>query len=390
MGQSKTGTSSLQESLTGAADRLRARRVLYPPLTPGRSHHHLLMSVCGQLGRVPPWLLEFLGGEEAATKAFNDQWAKACQIIRDEPIDLLILSSELLIHQTDGQHKTALAEFLKPLSDDITPVVYIRHPVDHYRSRVQQWLKNRDRPFPPWDLKLRQAILDTEAAFGQRAELVTFDRKTLHGGDIIQDFALRFLQPYVKPGELPSVRRNVGLSAEALVLMSQIRAEMGGTYEAARQVVHLIRLLEKLDISDPPSQPFTLVPEVAEMALRTATGHRWLVETGRLQIPGLDLDRVDGAPVPEWMRTAAPTSLILHDPDRLKRLREAVKRHQSKLAKRQSGADPSEKPKPRIQDLLLRFLFGKLASLQDRNTGAVPQRTSSVQGLSQGERNEDH
>jgi hypothetical protein len=390
MGQSKTGTSSLQDSLTKAADQLRTKRVFYPPLTPGRSHHHLLMSVFGQLGRVPPWLLDFFGGEEAATNAFNEQWAKACQVIRDEPIELLILSSELLIHQTDGQHKSALAEFLKPLSDDITPVVYIRHPVDHYKSRVQQWLKNRDRPFPPWDLKLQQAVLDTEAAFGQRAELVTFDRKTLHGGDIIQDFAVRFLKAYVKPEDLPSVRRNVGLSAEALVLMSQTRAELGGTYEAARQVVHLIRLLEKLDVSDPPSQPITLLPEVAETALRTATGHRWLVETGRLQIPGLDLDRIDGAPVPDWMRTAPAASLILHDPDRLERLREAVKYHQSKKSSRKPQAKPSEKPKPRIQDLLLRFLFGKLASLYDRNTGAVPQRTTSVQGSSQGERNEDH
>lgn len=230
-------------------------------------------------------------------------------------------------------------------------------------------MKQRDRPFPPWDLQLKQAILDTEGACGQPAHLVTLDRKTLHGEDVIKDFATRFLAPHVGPEDLPPVRKNVGLSAWALVLMSHIRAEKGGTYEVSRQVVRLIRLLESLDRSDPPSQPFTLRPEVAEMALRTARGHRCLVETGRLQIPGLDLDRIDGAPVPEWMRIAAPSSLLLHDSDRLKRLRDAVKRHQLQLAKRRTGLNPSEKPKLRIQDLLLRFLLGKLASLQDRKTG---------------------
>ncbi len=85
-----------------------------------------------------------------------------------------------------------------------------------------------------------------------------------------------------------------------------------------------VERLTVLDLEDPPSRPLTLRPDVAEAALRAATCHRWLVETGRLRIPGLDPARIDGAPVPAPLRSAAPESLFSHDPARLARLRAAL------------------------------------------------------------------
>ena len=47
MGQGKTGTTALQQSLHTAADTLRERGVCYPRFGAGAIAHHLLMPLCG-------------------------------------------------------------------------------------------------------------------------------------------------------------------------------------------------------------------------------------------------------------------------------------------------------------------------------------------------------
>lgn len=368
MGQSKTGTTALQETLNASAARLRERKILYPSFDRRFANHQLLLGLCDCANRLAPWRLEDLGGPEGAVEVATRGWKRICEDIRRTPPELLVLSSEYLVHNPDSAQKAKLAALLSELSQDITPVVYVRHPVDHYRSRLQQSLKFRDRPAAPYAMKIKESLLEIEAAFGRFPELVAFDRKLLHGGDIVCDFATRFLSPWLTPADLPGQQSNPGLSAEALVLLARLRAEAGGTYEASRSVARIIPLLEELDRNDPPSQPFTLLPEVAEAALRSASGYRWLVETGRMTIPGLDIDRIDGSQPPDWMKTAPPETLFLHDPDRLARLRAAVERTRTRGAAGKRGP-LSAVLKPRLRDRLLRYLQRKLASLQDGNSG---------------------
>lgn len=349
MGQGKTGTSALQESLHAAAPKLRKRRVLYPDFGRGQVTHQFLVALCGDPKRLPKWVVDNLGGPERAVEVARHTWNRTCEEIRRMQPELLVISSEHLIHHLDGAGKAAVAKLLKAHSSDVTPVVYVRHPVDHYRSRLQQFLKHKDGPFPPNGISLRERFVETEAAFGRAPELVVFDRETLHGGDVVCDFATRFLSPWVAPADLPRVTTNVGLSAEALVLMARLRAEAGGTYEAARRVSLLVPLLEDLDRNDPPSRSLTLLPEVAEAALRSATGHRKLVESGLVRIPRLDIDLIDGAQPPDWMKTARAETLFVHDPERLDRLRKAVERQRKDQA-------------PNANDFLLRFLGRKLRS----------------------------
>ena len=377
MGQGKTGTTALQQSLHTAADLLRARKVLYPRFGGNAIAHHLLVPLCGDPTNLPAWSLENIGGPEAAIRNAQAAWSSIGVDVRRLNPDLLVLSSEFLWRQTDGAEKARLAVYLSELSCDITPILYIRHPVDHYRSRLQEWLKAECRPLPPTRLALRESILETEAAFLRPPALVAFDRSTLHGGDIIQDFATRFLTPWVDAADLPPRQANAGLSAEALVLMVRLRAEGGNTPETARRVARQIQRLADLDRSDPPARPLTLLPEVAEAALRAATCHRWLAETGRLHIPGLDVSRIDGAAVPDWLMTAPPETLFAHDPDRLGHLRrsleDAICRPGTARTQRKP-LKPSKKHLPRLRDLLLRFLRRQLASPHDRNTGAAPTR----------------
>lgn len=330
LGQGKTGTTSLQQSLHRAAEMLRSRGILYPRFGGSAIAHHLLLPLCEDPNRLPPWTLNDLGGAEAAVERAWEAWNATCDAILADPPDLLVLSSELLIHGTDSAAKKRLAGLLAELSKDITAVVYVRHPVDHYRARLQEWLKAEDRPLPPTRLHLREAIESIEAAFPQPPMLVCYDRSTLLGGDIVSDFAKRILSPWGPP-ELTRQEANVGLSAEALVLLCRLRAAGDGSTAAARRVARLIAPLARLDQSDPPRRPLTLNPDVAEAALRAATCHRWLAETGRLVIPGLDVSRIDGAEVPERLLTAAPDTLFAHDPDRLERLRLSLRQSHPQL-----------------------------------------------------------
>jgi hypothetical protein len=331
MGQGKTGTTALQEALHSAAPVLRGKGVFYPHFGGDSIAHHLLLPLCEHPDRLPPWSLRKMGGVEAVVERAWDAWNATCDAVLADPPDTLLLSSELLIHQTSARAKQRLAATLAELSTDVTPILYVRDPVAQYRARLQEWLKVESAPLPPTRLHLREAIQNTEAAFAALPQLVAFDRAALHGGDITTDFATRFLGRGIAADDLPPRQANVGLSAEALVLLARLRAEGGHSPRVILRGARLVRHLAALDLADPPEQPLTLLPAVADAALRAATCHRWLAETGRLTLPGLDTDQIDGAPVPDWLMRAAPETLFPHDPDRLDRLYRALRQSHPKL-----------------------------------------------------------
>jgi hypothetical protein len=337
MGMGKTGTSSLQQSLSTASENLRDKGVFYPRFRPQDVAHHLLVALCGDPNRIPPLNLREVGGPEAAVAQAKAAWEAVRREVEARRPEVLVFSSEHLILSTDRDDKANLVSYLSELSDDIVPIVYVRHPVHDFRSNVQQRLKSSNRPFLPHGIRIKNAVLDTEAEFPSPIQLVAFDRQVLQGGDIISDFAGRFLSPLVDPAELPAVRSNVGQSAEALVLMARLREELGDADGRGFKVV-INPQIRKLDRDDPTTQPLTLLPEVEEAVLRAAVSHRWLAETDRLQIPDLDIKKIDGAVLPDWIREAAPHTLFKHDPIRLDRMRlayEALERKQS--ADRESG-----------------------------------------------------
>lgn len=366
MGQGKTGTTALQQSLHSAADTLRASGVFYPHFGGNAIAHHLLVALCGDPKNLPVWTLNDLGGPDLAVRKARAAWAATCDAITSNPPKVLILSSELLLGATNRAEKTRLAETLFKLSDDIQPILYIRHPVDLYRSALQEMLKAVSSPKPPVSQDLRGKIEDIEAIFPHPPALVAYDKGTLFQRDTVPDFANRFLLPLVGAVDLPQRQANLGLSAEALVLMARMRAEAGGSVSAARGVARLKKHLLDFDRLDPPLTPLTLLPEVAEAALRSATCHRWLAETGRLVIPGLEIDRIDGAAVPDWMMTAAPETMFPHDPARLARLRQSIDQISALPVRGLTPKATGLQRSPSLQDRFLRFLNRKITAVGKR------------------------
>lgn len=382
MGMGKTGTSSLQESLHAGSGRLRNKGVFYPQFRDRTVAHHLLVALCGDPNRLPPLFLRAVGGPEAAVKQACEAWDLICREVQQRRPDILVLSSEHLILSTGFADKAKLVELLSELSDDISPILYVRHPVHDFRSNLQQRLKTSNRPLQPHGGRIKDAILDAESVFPRPLQLIAFDRQVLQGGDIIADFAARFLAPLVDVADLSKLQSNIGLSAEALVLMAHLREERDDTDESGFEVHRLTPQMRKIDRYDPPHQPLALLPEVAEAVLRAAVSHRWLMETGRAHIPDLDIGKIDGASLPNWMTTAAPHTLFVHDPVRLGRMRLAIEAFElkgtaSKFLKKQIQRSPQD-PIPRMRNSLLQTLRRKLFSMQDQNIVATP--STAVKG----------
>ncbi len=371
----KTGTSSLQQSLYAASVRLRDKGVLYPQFPHRDVAHHLLVALCGDPNRLPPLFLRDIGGPDAAVTQAEAAWDMICRAVQQRRPDILVLSSEHLILSTEVKEKERLVGYLSRLSDDIVPILYVRHPVHDYRSNLQQRLKTSNRPLQPHRGRIKEAILATEAVFPRPLQLVAFDRQILHGGDIISDFTARFLAPWVDVSDLPARQSNIGLSAEALVLMARLREECDDADGNGFKVA-LTPQIKKLDSFDPPTQSMTLLPEVADAVMRAAVSHRWLIETGRLHIPDIDISKIDGAALPNWIATAAPQTLFMHDPVRLGRMRLALEKLELKRTASNGSEKQIQKSKggliPRIRGSLMQRLKRQLASLQDRTTIATP------------------
>lgn len=336
MGQVKTGTTALQGALHDARRDLRRRGILYPHFGGAEFAHHLLLPLVEDPTRLPAGQLRGYGDADTAVDRAWEAWNATCAAIESQPLPRMILSSEFLLQHTGDRAKARLAALLGELTADVTPIVYVRHPVDHFRSRLQEWLKVENRPLPLPHQTLREAIAGTEAAFAQPPGLVPFDRTSLRGGDITTDFTARFLAGELPLAAIPPRDGNPGLSAEALVLLARLRSSAGAGPDARKAVIRLIRPLAALDRVDPPARPLALLPEVATAVLRAATCHRWLAETGRLVLPGLELSRIDGTPLPDWLVSAPPETLFPHDPLRLDRLVRALRETEPGLPQKQA------------------------------------------------------
>lgn len=331
MGQVKTGTTALQRALHSAAEGLDRQGILYPAFGGAEFAHHLLLPLVEGPTRLPAAQLLDYGGAEAAVDRAWTVWNATCDAVAARQPGTLILSSEFLLQHTGAAAKAGLASLLSEVATDILPILYIRHPVDHFRARLQEWLKVESGPLPAPRQTLRAAIEDIEAAFPAAPALVAFDRSSLAGGDIAADFARRFLSPLVPPDALAGRDDNPGLSAEALMLLLRLRARAAQASGQPRRLVRLVRPLADLDRASPPVRPFTLHPEVAAAVLSAATCHRWLAETGRLGLPGLDPSAIDGTPLPDALRTAPPETLFPHDPARLRHLEQDLRRRHPDL-----------------------------------------------------------
>ena len=258
IGINKTGTSSLQRTLSNNADALRALDICYPETGRGggAAHHDLSRALKGmpaeRFGLPPAWREAFLAEAESCATC--------------------VVSSEDFATMPDP----AKAATLFP-PGETQVVVYLREHLRHLASWYQQAIHSRAvcLDFDEFARNYRKdfhPVLDRwKQVFGARNLLVRqYDRATLEDGDIVRDFlahaipeAQGKLTPV--PGEAnPSLAGNLlfaklllnltqpqdlaqGRTLTELAALTKLDASFRGSVPVAAETVARLRRLTRPD-----------------------------------------------------------------------------------------------------------------------------------------------
>ncbi|WP_203074982.1 hypothetical protein [Falsiroseomonas ponticola] len=242
IGQSKTGTSSIQRVLGARRAELTALGVCYPA-SPGWANHGMLpasLVAPEALGHFNPALWEGMGAE-ARLARFRREFAAEMAAL-PATTRLIILSAE----QCSGLLATRdaiarLRDLVAPFAGRIRVVMYLRRQDAHFASGYTQALRvaqisppglppyGPDR-LPQYDYA---ALLDNWAAiFGEAAiEPRIFERASMVNGDAVDDFLALANIPLAVPSDDPDRYSNLSVTPAAIDLMRRMGEAMRETPE---------------------------------------------------------------------------------------------------------------------------------------------------------------
>jgi hypothetical protein len=324
IGLPKTGTTTLQNSLHGARDALARHGILYPSLLPfgHRNHHPLVLSV------LPPEKLprqfRFRSRAQRDRLAAGAVESVAQQIAKAGARDLL-LSSEYFSREFTEPELARLRDLLARFGvTELSFCLYVPRPSAHYLSLLTQSLRFSATPKPPEPFGIRPRLEALRRGFpGARILPAVFAREKLAGGDIVRDFAGRFLAPLGVPeGAVPTLREaNVSVSGESTEILMAFRRDAfpGRDNRPESASARLFASLAEIEGRIGPRRP-ALKPGVAAW-VDAAEDLGWLEREYGLRFPDLQA----GA-VPERPSSMQLADLIEIDMDYRARLLEALAR----------------------------------------------------------------
>jgi hypothetical protein len=231
IGLSKTGSSSIQRVLAEQRPAMEAVGVYYPRSAGWANHALLPASLVNDLGIL--WGFH-PGTWEGLTPAarlarFRVEWDAEMAALPDWAVRCVVSAEQiggLLRHQDEVDR---LAEMLAVHFDPVEVVVYLRRQDQHVASAYSQWLRGgvlEDPALPAggadahFEYDYGPLVDRYAAAFGDAAMRVRiFSRKTLVGGDVLEDFfhVAGFSIPV--PPDAPNKNANLGINLEGQALM---------------------------------------------------------------------------------------------------------------------------------------------------------------------------
>ncbi|MCR9275263.1 MULTISPECIES: hypothetical protein [Mameliella] len=293
IGLSKTGTTAIQSVLHANWGLLKTRGLFFPNLY-GERYAQISLSAYVQLASgddLPQYIarrlpLETPEKRAAFVQGFPARLHNAINEVANlqGPGTVLLSCEDLSLSVRTDEQFRILRELIEPRFDEVTYLVYIRRQEDRILSRYSQTLRGGvshtlDEFMTNPALYDTRTVLDRWAAHVGRDRLHVrlFDRSTLDGGDLMQDFFGLF---GVNPAELSiSERSNEAYWPEAvpfLVRMNQLLPELGDRLPAGFRA----RLVQALDGAAAGREKLRLTPEQAqEIRRRNAPHEKAILET---------------------------------------------------------------------------------------------------------------
>lgn len=245
IGQSKTGTSSIQRVLGGQRAALAKLGVCYP-VSPGWANHGMLpasLVPLSRLGHFNPALWDGIGAEARLAQFRRDFAAEMAGL--PETTRLVILSAEqcggLL---TTREEITRLRDLLAPHAARIRVAIYLRRQDQHAASGYTQALrvaainppalpKGGPERLPHYDYA--RMLDDWAAVFGEDAMLVRiFERASLVHGDAVDDFLALCDVPLQVPADHPDRQSNLSFTPAAIDLVRLLGERLKARPEGLR------------------------------------------------------------------------------------------------------------------------------------------------------------
>lgn len=339
IGQSKTGTTSIQRNLHSHRSDLLLSGILYPETSRFRYNHHSITPMFVERERIDRAIMNGMGyTSDSAIRLSRESWAGIVQQARAPGVEQVILSSEALYHDFLADEGERFRSMLHEISTDVRVIGYVRSPSARFMSQVQQQLKTHRqiRQMAPAILALPPQRL-TEI-FGRPCELRVFDRSILKDGDIVADFldwsGIAATARVTDIGAWKIRDWNVSESAESMSVLSRLGADRRpSTKWAHKRQKALVAAVQAADAALPsPTRP-RLNPEVAAHMTRISTDLRDIRDRFGIIFPDVDYDIVGKADTAGAPPLRTVEDVCAFDRDRRDALEACVKRELWKIWK---------------------------------------------------------
>ena len=208
----KTGTSSIQAAMAGYDDGATAYLDWPDP------NHSLLMGIAFFESDIPRQIARGFATDETAYRATAEKLrAKLAERLSRNDRDIVISGEDMCLHW-DESDVQGLCIFLAEWFDEVFVIAYVREPVSYITSAFQQIQKTKRVEFDPVAIlpEYRRLFEAWNRVIpGERKVFLLYDRSSLVGGDVVEDFASRLGLGKV----LRDHRVNETLSAEAVSVL---------------------------------------------------------------------------------------------------------------------------------------------------------------------------
>lgn len=341
IGQSKTGTSSIQRVLGARRAELAALGVCYPA-SPGWANHGMLpasLVAPEALGHFNPALWDGMGAE-ARLARFRREFAAEMGSLPDNT-RLVILSAEQCSGLLSTRDSIArLRDLVAPFAGRIRVVIYLRRQDAHFASGYTQALRVAQMsppglpPYGPDRLPHYDyaALLDNWAAiFGDAAiEPRIFERASMVNGDAVDDFLALAAIPLVVPSDDPDRYSNLSVTPAAIDLMRRMGEAMRATPEGLSPASPAWRRFVTAVSDAMPGPGWRPAPAEAAAflaryaAVNEATRRRWFparpslfaempVAPKGIETEGAEPAEAPPAPIDTEAALGAACTLLLHE-----------------------------------------------------------------------------
>ena len=328
IGQHKTGTTSLQRSLSLNRAGLASRGVVYPRLPGWRDAHHALVPALVGIEHCAVYVRRRLGRTDANAAAVSARaLAKLGALAARRPDDTLVLSTEAVFRGLPDFALERLLEALSGLAREVRLVCYIRHPADQYLSSLNTLAQSLRGLRPPTRQGRRRPLSGYVGREGVVLLVRPFLPAEMEEGDMVADFLVRGIGIPARDAPLrPSGPLNRTLSAEALALFIEYAARRGKPGDGALRLRDLVfrEAVRVVDRMAPGYERPALRPGFAEAVLRETSDLGWLRDNCGCVFPDVDYGTAGTGSGVEFREISRIDQLCEVDDGRLARLRRSV------------------------------------------------------------------